>query len=124
MLAVLNMGSGDPDESSTLPVMLQWVNKRSEPFTKRDLEISRVVRTVLQRLADARQVTRSVNILQERFQLGDARRVALMESARMLANRMEMEVPRPRCFDGADPTLALGSGKKCTLLPRLRSGTL
>ena len=39
------------------------------------------------------------SFLEERFRIGDQRRNALMESARMLANRMEME----ELFSPSDP---------------------
>ena len=88
-MAVTFTHVGESDEEPYLPVMMQWVNKRGDVFSRRDLAISRQLRDVMQRLADARQTDRSITILQERFQLGDARRVALMESARMLAKKSE-----------------------------------
>lgn len=82
--------SNEIDEQPTLPVLLQWVNKRGTPFSNQDLAISRRLRATMQRLADAKQKERQITLLQERFVLGDARRVALMESAKMLAKKMEM----------------------------------
>jgi len=90
---VLGLGqqSDNSDEAPVVPVLIQWVNSHGRAFGRQDVKISSAFTDVLGRIASEKTMTCSVALLEERFRIGDRRRNALMESARMLANRMEMK---------------------------------
>ena len=84
--------SGDAgDAASVVPCLLQWSNSHGRPFNRSDLLVASALTDVLGRIASAKSLRGSQLQLEERFRVGDQRRNALMESARMLANRMGME---------------------------------
>ena len=87
----LDRPSDPTEEASVVPCVLQWANAHGRPFGRSDMLVASAFSDVLGRLASHRSLKASQAVLQERFREGDLRRNALMESARMLANRMEME---------------------------------
>jgi len=90
---VLGLGQqteGD-GEAPVVPVLVQWVNSHGRPFSGKDVKVASAFTDVLGRIASEKTMSCSVSLLEERFRIGDRRRNALMESARMLANRMEMK---------------------------------
>ena len=77
--------------SNVVPVLLQWTNAHGRPFSRADLLVASALTDVLGRIA-AQQAMRSSQLaLEDRFKASDARRGALMESARMLAARLGLD---------------------------------
>ena len=87
----LSMAPPGENEKAVVPCLLQYANARGRPFGRSDLLVAQTFTDVLGRLAAYRAMKSNMTQLEERFKIGDMRRNALMESARMLANRMEME---------------------------------
>ena len=87
----MNPPANPTEEASVVPCVLQWANGHGLPFGRSDMLVASAFSETLGRLASQRSLRTSLVMLEDRFQVGDMRRNALMESARMLANRMEME---------------------------------
>ena len=67
---VLGLTSTTPDGEHYLlqphvTVLLQWVNKRGEPFSRRDMVVSRQLVEVMKRIADSKQRDRDLAVMQE-----------------------------------------------------------
>lgn len=117
---VLGMDVGDIDNTPTVTVLLQWVNKHGGYFNRQDVAISRQLREVMHRVAETRHSERMRTLLQERFNLGDARRVALMDSAKMLAKRMDMNQLFSAVMNLAKELMEVSIDRTCERTPYTR----
>lgn len=91
--------SGEPyDEADCVPALLQWTNRHGSTFSKRDYDTATLLKQACDDNVKRAQQKLSINVLEERFKTGDARRVALMESAKMLSRRQARQTKRARPF--------------------------